>query len=88
MADHHIGDAESDKQNYERLIAARATIQTSIQLSEGSVGDNTTRFSKDLEMEIPRLKKKIVALESKLNEGSFSCLQVEGEQKGNLFFII
>ena len=72
MAEHHIGDSENDKMNFERLVAHRATMHTSIQLSESSVGDNTTRFSKDLETEIPRLKKKIVVIQTKLANEQFA----------------
>ena len=46
QTEHHMGDPENDKQNYERLLASRSTMQTSMQLSESSVSDNTARFSK------------------------------------------
>ncbi len=72
MTEKKLPATQDQKDQFEKLQSVRSQLQTSLSLSEASLADNTARFTKELETEVPRLKKKIAATAKKLDDEKFS----------------
>jgi len=72
LAAEKIKVPDEDRDLLEKLQANKNALSTSRDLAESSIGDNTMKFTKELEVEVPRLKKRIKANEEKLKNDALN----------------
>ena len=59
MAEHGIRISDDDNTSKFMLTQSSSTLKTTLQVSEDKVADNTARFAKELDEQVPRLHTKI-----------------------------
>jgi dynein heavy chain len=79
--DNNIRITEQDRQNFDKLTQLRSTFKTTILLSEAGINSNIERFSKELELEIPKLNEQIKILNNSLQLESLSSIDSDLEQQ-------
>lgn len=72
IEEHAIRVPDGDGAIFDKLAQTRQTLKTTVQLAEASIEDNISRFSKELQTEIPILVKNVAKVEDRLNDPCLS----------------
>jgi dynein heavy chain len=80
MAEHTIKVVTEDRDNFDRLTQARSAFKTSFNLSHASIDNNTERFSRELQAEIPKLQANVEKLMTALGNPMISSEDADAEE--------